>query len=44
MMFGRARGVWSEADYLALPESSETVERLDGALVMTPPPNAHQQR
>jgi hypothetical protein len=41
--FGRARGVWSEADYMALPETSVKVELFDGELVMTPPPNIEHQ-
>jgi Uma2 family endonuclease len=42
-MFGRARGVWSEAGYLALSETSVKVELFDGDLVMSPPANLEHQ-
>jgi Uma2 family endonuclease len=42
-LFGRARGVWTEADYLALRETSVKIELFDGALVMSPPPNLEHQ-
>jgi Uma2 family endonuclease len=44
MMYGRARGTWTEEAYFALPETSDKIELFDGELFVAPRPNFEHQR
>jgi Uma2 family endonuclease len=37
-------GLWTEADYLQLPDDGLRIELVDGALLVNPPPNTSHQR